>query len=59
MIERMVSEKIEQALANLPVTQQVSQISQSEAILAGSNVRSISGVGGRVGWMLGMPAEPR
>jgi hypothetical protein len=31
MIERMVSEKIEQALANLPITQQVSQTSESKA----------------------------
>src|SRR4028119_2486454 len=31
MIERMVSEKIEQALSNLPVTQQVNQPSQSKA----------------------------
>jgi hypothetical protein len=30
MIERMVSEKIEQALSNLPVTQQVNQASQSK-----------------------------
>jgi hypothetical protein len=30
MIERMVSEKIEQALSNLPVTQQVNQSSQSK-----------------------------
>ena len=30
MIERMVSEKIEQALSNLPVTQQVKQSSQSK-----------------------------
>jgi hypothetical protein len=30
MIERMVSEKIEQALSNLPVTQQVNQTSQAD-----------------------------